>query len=459
MNRKFLLLPAFLFLFWTAGAQDEKVPEQKTAFSLKEAQEYALINNTSVKNAIIDIEIAKKKVWETTAIGLPQVNGNVNYQNVFTVPEMSFGGYIDWASMDPSIPLTSGDVLSHYVMPEPIQLGVKENVTWDITVSQLIFSGEYIVGLQAAKTFQQVSALSLEKAKIETKLLIKETYTLVQILEENRKIITNSLENTEKILADLQATNKVGFLDQTSVDQLELTTHNLTNAKISVEKQINTVKLLLKYQMGMNMDQEISLTESAETILSTVESDKILLQPFDIGKNIDYQMLEVQEEITSLSLKRQKSTNLPTLSAFYRHQEQMKTPEFNFTSPDMIGVSLKVPIFASGTRHVKIQQAKLELLQIENNKLNVEQALNMQVEQARNSFITANNKYILEKDNLDLSKRIYDNTLIKFQNGSVSSMELTQAQNQMLNTQMGYFTAILDLLKAKNTLDKAINNY
>jgi outer membrane protein TolC len=431
----------------------------KTAFSLKEAQDYAVQNSINIKNAAIDVEIAKKKVWETTAIGLPQVNGNVNYQNIFKVPEMSFGGYIDWTTMDPTIPLTSGYVMSHYVMPEPIQLGVKENVTWDITVSQLIFSGEYIVGLQAAKTFQQISDLSLVKSEIDTKLLITETYTLIQILEENKNILASSLANTEKLLTEMKATNQAGFLDQTSVDQFELTTHNLTNAKISVEKQIMTLKLLLKYQMGMNLEQEIILTESAESILATVQSDKILLQPFEISNNIDYQMLEVQEEITNLSLKRQKSTILPTLSAFYRHQEQMKTPEFNFTSPDMIGVSLKVPIFASGSRHVKIQQAQLDLLKIENTKFNVEQALNMQVEQNRNGFTTANNKYLLEKENLELSKRIYDNTLIKFNHGTASSMELTQAQNQMLTTQSGYFTAILELLKAKNNLDKALNNY
>ena len=445
----FALIPLLYF------AQESEI----MSFTLEEAQNYAIENSVKIKNANIDNEIAKNKVWETTAIGLPQVSGNIKYQNTFTVPEMSFGGYIDWQAMDPTIPVTSGYVLSNYVMPEPIQMGVKENVTWDVTVSQLVFSGEYLVGLQAAKTYQQISEMAIVKAEIGLKSLISETYVLVKVLQENKIIIVESLENTEKLLVEMKATNKAGLLDKTSVDQFQLTVFNLTNAVSSIEKQIQTMKLLLKYQMGMDIKQEILLTESVEDILAKVNGEQLLLQEFVVNNHIDYQMLNVQEEVTSLALKRQKSTVLPTLSAFYRHQEQMKTAEFNFFSPDMIGATLSIPIFSSGGRYSKIEQSKLDLLKLQNTKFDVESALNMQVEQNKNAFITASEKYSLEKQNLVLSKTIYNNTLIMFQNGTASSLELTQAQNQMLTAQTGCYNSLLELLQAKNKLDKALNNY
>jgi outer membrane protein TolC len=266
MKKQFVFIILILMPFLLLAQSGEK-----NAFTLAEAQAFAVENSVNVKNATLDTEIAKKKVWETTAIGLPQVSGSVNYQNTFTVPEMSFGGFVDWQAMDPLTPVTPSDVLANYVMGEPMELGVAENFTWDITVSQLIFSGEYIVGLQAAKTYQQISGLSVVKAEIETKKLISETYVLVQVLTENKSLIAESLENTEKLLVEMQATNKAGLLDKTSVDQFQLTVYNLTNALSSLEKQVETMKILLKYQMGMDITQEIELTESAEDILFKVE--------------------------------------------------------------------------------------------------------------------------------------------------------------------------------------------
>lgn len=431
----------------------------KTSFTLEEAKAYALENSASVKNAKIDDQITDKTIWETISIGLPQANGSVNYQNVFTVPEMNFGGYVDWGAMDPMSYITPADVGSHYVEGEPVQLGVKQNVTFDITVNQIIFNGEYLVGLQAIKTMRKTSDVMIAKAEADTKALISETYVLVKVLEENKSILVESLENTELLLEEMTATNKAGMLDRTSVDQFQLTVHNLTNAVSSLDKQIETMKMLLKYQMGMDIGQDIILPETAEEILSKVDGDKLLLQEFSIDNNIDYRMLSIQEESAFLTVQQHRSHVLPSLSAFYRHQQQMNTPDLNFSNPNIVGLTLSVPILSSGARWARTEKAKLELLKIQNTKYDVERALNMQVSQNRSSFIVATEKYDLEKQNLELAKKIYDNTLIMFRNGTASSLELTQAQNQMLTSQTGCYNAILELLQAKNNLDKALNNY
>ncbi len=445
-----LVLSPLLFYAQDSGAM---------SFTLEEAENYALENSTKVKNAKIDQQITEKTIWETISIGLPQASGSVNYSNIFKVPEMSFGGYVDWGSMDPMSYITPMDVFANYVEGQPIQLGVKQNVTWDITVNQIIFNGEYLVGLQALKTMRKTADIMIDKAEADTKALISETYILVQILQENKLIIEESMKNTEVLLKEIKATNAAGMIDKTSVDQFQLTVHNLTNAVSSMEKQIQTMKLLLKYQMGLDNSQEIVLTESADEILLNIDPNKILLQEFKLENNLDYRMLNIQEESALLTLKQHKSHVLPSLVAFYRHQEQMKTADFNFSNPNMVGVTLSVPILSSGGRWARTEKAKLELVKIQNVKYDVQSALNMQVTQNRNNFITANEKYKLEKQNLELAESIYNNTMIKFRNGSTSSLELTQAQNQMLTAQTGCYSAILELLQAKNNLDKALNNY
>jgi outer membrane protein TolC len=300
--------------------------------------------------------------------------------------------------MDPMSYITPIDVFSHYVEGEPIQLGVKQNVTWDITVSQIIFNGEYLVGLQAIKTMRKTSDVMMEKAEADVKALISETYVLVKILEQNREVLNESLENTQILLEEMIEINNVGLLDKTSVDQFQLTVHNLTNAVSSIDKQIQTMKMLLKYQMGMDINQEIILIETAEELLEKVNAEQLLLQEFKVDNNLDFRMLSIQEESAILTVKQHKSHVLPSLTAFYRHQEQMKIADFNFANPNMIGVTLSVPILSSGGRWARSEKAELELLKVQNTKYDVERALNMQVSQNKSNFIIAYEKYDLEKE-------------------------------------------------------------
>ena len=80
------LIVTFLLLASIVQAQENK---QSYSFSLDQAISHALTNNRTAINAGRDIEMAKKKKWETTAMGLPQINGNISYQNNFKIQTTS----------------------------------------------------------------------------------------------------------------------------------------------------------------------------------------------------------------------------------------------------------------------------------------------------------------------------------------------------------------------------------
>ncbi len=440
-------------------AQNQANSDNALSLNLQQAVEYALQNNPDILNAKLDVIIAKKKVWETTAIGLPQVNASANYTNIFDVPVMNFGGYIDWQAIDPATPLTSGIVLSNYVEGQPIELGTKENIIWDITISQLIFSGEYIVGLQAAKVFKLLSAQNLKKTENDIIEAVNQTYYLILMAEENKKILDKSIENTKKIYEDLKKTFEAGFIESTNVDQIELTYKNLENSLKSVERQIELSYQLMKLQLGISNDTTIVLTDNLNDIVSKINIDAIISSPFDIENNIDYKLLDTRHKLSELTLKQQKAKSLPTISGFYKHQEQLNVPDFNFFNPNIVGLSLKLPVFSSGMRCSKVQQTKLELEKATNMKNYVSRQLEVGVLRAKSDIKTAYEKYENEKENLKLSEKIYNQYLEKIKEGVSSGMELTQAQNQYLSTQANYIAAMVELLNAKNKLDKALNNY
>jgi outer membrane protein TolC len=167
--------------------------------------------------------------------------------------------------------------------------------------------------------------------------------------------------------------------------------------------------------------------------------------------------METQEKLGVLSLKREKSGYLPSLAAVYMHTEKVNKPAFDFAPTDVFQLSMNIPIFTSGQRHVKVQQRRLELDKVVNIKENVANGLRLEHKNANNELATAYENYLNNKKNIDLTNRIYEKTVIKYKEGLSTSMDLTNAQNQYLKAQSDYYNAVYSLITAKNKLDKLTN--
>lgn len=457
--KKILIFITCLFLMGVAKAQDS------LSFSLNEAIQYALDNNYTLKNSATDIKIAKKKIWETTAIGLPQVSIDAQYLNVFKDPMAEFPSttlYID--NNIPADAVVTSEAISEGLSIKseegpriPFPIGVKENITANLVVSQLIFSSDYIVGLQASKTFKLVSEQSLVKSELEIKQLVNDSYHLVLVLSESRNIVNEILANIRQTEMEITEMFTAGFMEETDVDQIKLTRTTLENSATTLDRQIEVSYQLLKFQMGMDLSSNIILTENLDFLISSIDAESLLVQQFILGENIDFQLISTQEKLNELSLELEKWRWLPTLAGFYQHQEKTNKPEFDFMSPDMIGVNLQLPLFTTGSRISKIKQARLNLEKIRTTKEQVTQGLVLDFTQSRNDFMNALESYTRQKQNVELSKRIYDRTLIKYREGFVSSLELQTANNQYLEAQQNYFQDMLQMLSAKTKLNKILN--
>lgn len=458
---KVLLLSLASTMFFGAIAQNASKATQP--LSLTQAQEYALKNNQNAKNASIDAELAKKKIWEVTTIGLPQISAQANYQHLFTVPEISFGGITYLATNLPAgTAITADDIinknvfLGYQAMP-PVKLGVKNNATLDITVSQIVFSGEYIVGLQASKVFYQMSDQARQKTETDLKEQVANSYNIILVLQENKEIMANTLFNVKKTLSDMRQMNKAGFIEATDVDQIELVSLNLENGVSSLNRQVLAMMDLLKFQMGMPYETEIELTDKIDIQVNGIVLETVTSTTFDPANNINYKILTTSEALANLNLKREKSTYLPNMVAVFRHSEKLNKPDFDFAPRDVFQLSMNIPIFSSGQRRVKVQERELELQKTTLSKEMVKSGLQLEYLNAKNEILNAYDKLQNEKKNIELTQRIYEKTLAKFKEGMASSMDISTAQNQYLTAQGNYYSSVLALLNAKTKLDKLTN--
>jgi len=444
MNKSILIL-LFVSLSFSVFSQDST----KTVFSLSEAQEYAIQNNNSVQNARLDILIAEKKVWETTAIGLPQASTSLGHNYMIDIPVT----LIPAKMFNPAAPD------DEYM---EMQFGTEQNTKFDFQATQLIFSGEYIVGLKAAKIYKELSENQLEKSEQDIYQTVANTYELVLIAEERKLIIEKNIESTQSIFDDTKAMYETGFAEETDVNQLQINISTLNNALVSAERQIEVVKSLLKFQMNIPLENTIELSDNLEPLLQTINVVELVEKPFDENQHIDFRIIQTQENIQELSVKREKSTFLPTVSAFYNHQQNLMSNDFEVFSggtwhpTNIVGLNISMPIFSSGQRLSKVSQAQIALDKVQNSKQMVSENLNLQVIKARAEFQNAHDKYTVQKENKILSEKIFNNYQTKYKNGMASSLELTQSQLQYINSEDAYFQSIFELLDAKNKLDIAL---
>ena len=452
--RKYLLMVIILGSFTKGFGQDKN---DILKFSISEAQTFALQNNRSVQSSKIDIMIADKQVWETVATGLPQLNLAANYLHQFVVPQLNLGPYLDVNSLLDG-PITKADFINAYKPSTPISLGVKNNTTVDFTVSQLIFNGEYIVGLQAIRVLKQISEKALLKTEDQTKESVAGTYYLILVLSENVRLLNESLKSVNQTYDEMVKMNQQGLNEETDVDQIKINKSNIQTLITSLESQKEISLKLLKYQLGVGFDRSIELTDSLPGIIEQGNIQYLDFPQFNINNSIDYQIVSTQEKVSALMLRREKSKYLPTVSAFYRHQEQTNQPAFNFAVKDVIGATLSLPIASSGMRNSKVSQAKYNLEKSHLAKEIAEQGLIMEFETAQSSYRTAFSNFSTNQESMNLSKKVYDKTIIKYHEGVSSSFELTQNQNQFLTAESNYYNSVLSLLNAKAKLDRILSS-
>lgn len=422
--------------------------KESYSFSLNEAIEHALKNNYNAINAARDIDAAKKKKWETTTIGLPQINASLGYQNNIElqrslIPAEFFGGQ-------------PGEFAE-------VAFGTRHNMIGNATVSQLIFNGSYIVGLQSAKVYLQIS----ENAKIKTNQEIREmvvnAYGNVLLANESIAILEKNKTNLEKTLNETSQIFKNGLIEEENVEQLQITLTTIKSAQENIKRQKVIATNMLKLILGITIEKELILTENLNSLALNNINFELSTTPFQVENSIDFKIQENLVQSKKLLLLLEKSNALPSLAAAYNfgynafgNQFQFFTNNQRWLNFSNVGLSLNVPIFSSLGRSARTQQAKIALEQAKTQMTQVEQSLKLQFEKAKSDYEYSLQQLNTTKSSLTLAERIENKQQIKLKEGLSSSFDLSEAQRQLYATQQNYLQAMLDVINKKASLEKII---
>ena len=436
--------PLFLIIF-LAGFMAKG--QESLNLSLQEAIDYALENSYATINANRDIDIAKKKNWETIATGLPQIDANVEYSNwikqqVSLIPSEFFGGQ-------------PGEF-------EEVVFGTQQSMNATATLRQLIFDGSYIVGVQFTDTYLQISENAKEKTEQGVREAVINAYGNVLFSEEGLAIVDRNITSVAKTLNETEQIFANGLTEEESVEQLEITLAQLEILRSRTLKLKDIAYKMLT--LGAEINTPVVLKDRLEDLATTYMEISLMADTFNVEDHIDYRIALNEEEGKKALLKLEQAAFLPTISGFINFGYAGFGENFDFLKSEqewfdssLIGVSFNLPIFSSMGRNARKQQAKIELDKAQTNISETEQRLFLELETAKTEYNYSVEEYETFKRNLRLAERIEAKQQVKFFEGISTSFELNEAQSQLYRTQQEYLQSMLNVISTKAALDKALN--
>jgi len=419
--------------------------KSQDSFTLNEAVEFGLINNSVAKNATNDVKIANAKKWETIATGLPQINSFIEYNNnikqpISLVPAEFFGG-------------NPGEF-------SELSFGTKQTIDGSVTLTQLLFDGSYSVGLSSIKLYMDIAYKAKIKTDLEVKKSIISAYGNALVSEERVKILEKNLNNVKSNLDEIEKIYQSGLTEIENVEQLKITYVSIKNS-LDYSYKLNKTSLnLLKLIIGYDIDKELILSNSLQDLTLKSILEKKSIENFEIDKNIDYLLALNNTKSQKTLLTLEKSKALPTLRAFIKGGYDGNNDSFRFFKSDqkwygysIAGVSMSVPIFSSLRKSAKTQQARIEF---EKSKIDLSESkkrIIIELDNAESEYQYAVSSYNSNVENVKLAEKIERKNQIKFTEGLISGLDLRQAQIQLYSIQNQLIQSMLEVINKKTNLE------
>ena len=447
-------------------AQQAAPPPADNNFTVTDCINYAYEHQHDVINSKLDTKSADYHVKEIIGQGYPQISGSASFQDYIKSPTVLFPDFVTpsiyGVLAKEGVKDGSGNPI---VVPtgtslQPVNFTQKYNSNLGLTVNQIIFDPNYIVGLQARKTYKQLYDRSYTRTKIEVNVSITKAYYQVLVSVEQLKLLQADINQLKQQLDETVARNKQGFVEKIDADRITVQYNSLVTTRENTLRLMALNYQLLKFQMGMPIEKDLTLKDKLEDIQLDVSSADAVKDTTVYHNRIEYGLLETQKKLNEYDLKSKKGQFLPKLTANGSYSAAYQSNSFsdlyktNFPSA-YIGLSLSVPIFTGGQHINQVRQSEITVLKAQNDLDDMKNTIDLQVNQSRTSYINGLQTLNDQKKNRALAQEVLRVSKIKYQQGVGSSIEVTQAQTALQDADNQYIQGLYDALVSKVDLDKA----
>ncbi len=429
LNRVLLIL-VILLMNITAKAQ---------TLSLEQCIDTALIYNRNIKLSQHDVEISTEKNREIRGNLLPKLNGIADYRYYTDLPYQlmpaaAFGG-------------PAGTY-------KEVQFGVPQSLNANLQLAVPLFNSTALNAIKSTRIATELSEIQKTKTDEDVVLEVSNAYYNAQILLTQITFLDSNIINTGKLVKTTTLLYQQQIAKGTDVDRLKLQVEQITTQRSTVISQYQQVLNALKFLMGKPISDSIEVLNTQETIVKPGFNSQIITDVLLIDKKIEFN----NSELSGL-----RNLRLPTLSAYgvYGTTGFGTTGSdsfFNFHPIGYVGAQLSVPLFNGRITQHKIVSKKIEIEKSNIQKEIITEKSKLDLKNVEMQYSLATKNISVVSSQIDLAKKIYDNTVLQNQQGMANITDLLLADNALRESQQNYLVALINLRKAELEYKRVTGN-
>ena len=437
-GKKMLLTAMALCAFGFAKAQTEQTAQNTLTLTLDKALEIALDENPTIKVAAEEIalkKVASKEAWQSL---LPEASLNGSLDHTIKAAEMKLNDMSFKMGQDGTNTANAG-----------------------LSINLPLFAPAVYRAMSMTKTDIELAVEKSRASELDLINQVTKAYYQLMLAQDSYEVLQGSYKLAEDNFNVVNAKYQQGAVSEFDKISAEVQMRSIKPNVISAANAVTLAKLQLKVLMGITADVDIKTDDNLTNYESMLFANQLKEEDMSLDNNTTMQQFELNMKLLEKNVKSLRTNFIPTLSMSFSYQYQsLYNPNINFfdytwSNSSSLMFNLSIPLYRA-SNFTKVKSARIQMRQLDWNRIDTERKLNMQVVSYRNNMTASSEQVVSNKENVMQAEKAVQIAGKRYEVGKGTVLELNSSQVSLTQAQLTYNQSIYDYLTAKADLDQVL---
>ena len=437
-GKKMLLTAMALCAFGFAKAQTEQTTQNTLTLTLDKALEIALDENPTIKVAAEEIalkKVASKEAWQSL---LPEASLNGSLDHTIKAAEMKLNDMSFKMGQDGTNTANAG-----------------------LSMNLPLFAPAVYRAMSMTKTDIELAVEKSRASELDLINQVTKAYYQLMLAQDSYEVLQGSYKLAEDNFNVVNAKYQQGAVSEFDKISAEVQMRSIRPNVISAANAVTLAKLQLKVLMGITADVDIKTDDNLTNYESMLFANQLKEEDMSLENNTTMKQFELNMKLLEKNVKSLKTNFMPTLSMSFSYQYQsLYNPNINFfdytwSNSSSLMFNLSIPLYRA-SNFTKVKSARIQMRQLDWNRIDTERKLNMQVVSYRNNMTASSEQVVSNKENVMQAEKAVQIAGKRYEVGKGTVLELNSSQVSLTQAQLTYNQSIYDYLVAKADLDQVL---
>ena len=437
-GKKMLLTAMALCAFGFAKAQTEQTTQNTLTLTLDKALEIALDENPTIKVAAEEIalkKVASKEAWQSL---LPEASLNGSLDHTIKAAEMKLNDMSFKMGQDGTNTANAG-----------------------LSINLPLFAPAVYRAMSMTKTDIELAVEKSRASELDLINQVTKAYYQLMLAQDSYEVLQGSYKLAEDNFNVVNAKYQQGAVSEFDKISAEVQMRSIKPNVISAVNAVTLAKRQLKVLMGITADVDIKTDDNLTNYESMLFANQLKEEDMSLENNTTMKQFELNMKLLEKNVKSLKTNFMPTLSMSFSYQYQsLYNPNINFfdytwSNSSSLMFNLSIPLYRA-SNFTKVKSARIQMRQLDWNRIDTERKLNMQVVSYRNNMTASSEQVVSNKENVMQAEKAVQIAGKRYEVGKGTVLELNSSQVSLTQAQLTYNQSIYDYLVAKADLDQVL---